>query len=98
MTGVVSSSIRRLRTAFVPSGFFVIRSPLLPVDAWLQWSGQARAGAAPEGELRSTLRHDRQCLTRQLQLLVEQAEIREAIFLASPDLAASLVNWQSNPW
>jgi thiopeptide-type bacteriocin biosynthesis protein len=63
-----------------PSGFFVLRSPLLPFDSFLEWSSSDPA------KLRSGLRD-----------WLAQAEIREAIFLASPSLEESLEHWEKDP-
>jgi thiopeptide-type bacteriocin biosynthesis protein len=67
------------RRDFVPSGFFVLRTPLLAfdeLDAWME-------GA------------DRQMLERRLREAYERPELREALYLASPQLCETLATWES---
>src|SRR5262245_41993525 len=58
-----------------PSGFFVLRSPLLPFDALQAWSSNAGDRAELESRLWSVWR---------------QPAVREAVFLASPELDFAL--------
>jgi lantibiotic biosynthesis protein len=64
---------------FAPSGFFVLRTPLLPFDELDAW----REGA------------DRQMLERRLREAYERPELREALYLASPQLCETLDAWGS---
>lgn len=82
-----------------PSGLVVIRTPLLPVEELDAWSADLKAPlcAGDEEALREALAHDRALLRRRLRELLERPEVREAIFLASPDLAESLAQWQRDP-
>lgn len=84
---------------FEPSGLVVIRTPLLPVEELDAWSADLKAPRCGDDEeaLRDALPHDRALLRRRLQELLERPEVREAIFLASPDLAESLAQWQREP-
>lgn len=84
---------------FEPSSLIVIRTPLLPVEELEAWSADLKAPACADGgeALREALAHDRALLRRRLQELLERPEVREAIFLASPDLAESLAQWQREP-
>ncbi|QSQ18947.1 lantibiotic dehydratase [Pyxidicoccus parkwayensis] len=68
---------------YTTSGFFVLRSPLLPFDALLAWS----AGA---GE-------DRALLRGRLEENLARGELREALFLASPSLDEGLAEWHRAP-
>jgi hypothetical protein len=63
--------------------FFVLRTPLLPFDELVGWS----AGAE----------RDRPLLRARLRAIVARPEVREAIFLGSPSLAARLDAWVSEP-
>ena len=63
--------------AFVPSGFFALRTPLLPFDVLAGW---------PTSSPREHLRR-----------WVEDPQVREALFLASPSLDESLPVWLSEP-
>jgi thiopeptide-type bacteriocin biosynthesis protein len=64
---------------FVPSGFFVLRTPLLPFDELDAWAEGA----------------DRQVLERRLREAYERPELREALYLASPQLCERLDEWAS---
>jgi thiopeptide-type bacteriocin biosynthesis protein len=68
-----------------PSGFCVLRTPLLPFDELEEWSRGLRASSATHdaGALRDALTHDRSLLRERLVHLLERPEIREALFLAS---------------
>ncbi|AKQ68691.1 Lanthionine biosynthesis protein LanB [Myxococcus hansupus] len=82
---------------FVASGFFVLRTPLLPFDALTSWSEHMEApGAAPDA-LEAALQRDRQHLRAGLRQWVEDPLIREALFIASPALVESLHYWQDKP-
>jgi thiopeptide-type bacteriocin biosynthesis protein len=69
--------------------FFVLRSPALPLDAL---HPQGSTPGAVEGELA----RDRHALRGALRALARQAEVREALALASPDLAARLGAWMED--
>ncbi len=84
---------------FEPSGLVVLRTPLLPVEELDAWSADLKAphSGVDEEALREALAHDRALLRQRLQALLKRPELREAIFLASPDLAESLAQWQREP-
>jgi thiopeptide-type bacteriocin biosynthesis protein len=67
------------RRDFAPSGFFVLRTPLLPFDELGAWAEDA----------------DRSELERRLREAYERPELREALYLASPQLYAALDAWGS---
>jgi thiopeptide-type bacteriocin biosynthesis protein len=67
--------------AFTTSGFFVLRTPLLPFDTFTAWG---------EGADAATLR-------QRLQLIIDRPEVREALFVASPSLSESLAVWREAP-
>ncbi|MCG3138039.1 MAG: Nisin biosynthesis protein NisB [Phycisphaerae bacterium] len=81
------------------SGFFVVRTPQLPYETLLQWGSGLQSAAAGEDEERLTaaLAADGQLLRERLRQLIEQPEVREAIFVASPSLDASLDQWFKEP-
>jgi thiopeptide-type bacteriocin biosynthesis protein len=62
------------RLEFAPSGFFVLRTPLLPFDELEAWIEGA----------------DRAELERRLREAYERPELREALYLASPQLCETL--------
>ncbi|KFA93239.1 lantibiotic dehydratase, partial [Archangium violaceum] len=86
---------------FVPSGFFALRTPLLPFDELLAWSeGLSAREAARQGDmdrLEAALAEDRALLRARLQAALARPEIREALFLASPSLDESHDSWKQAP-
>ncbi|MCG8456547.1 MAG: lantibiotic dehydratase [Holophagales bacterium] len=93
---------------FEPSGFFALRTPLLPWEELEAWGCGLRAadtaerteegrGNADEDELASALEADRTLLRQRLQRLLERPEIREALFVAAPALDNGIAAWLANP-
>jgi thiopeptide-type bacteriocin biosynthesis protein len=84
---------------FFPSGFFALRTPLLPVDELLGWSAdlQAPTALAEPAALAGVLAGDRARLRSRLQEILARPAVRDAIFVASPDLDDSLARWQAEP-
>jgi thiopeptide-type bacteriocin biosynthesis protein len=85
--------------SIVPSGFFALRTPLLPFDDLLAWSaglGAPVAGDDPD-RLEQALAADRGRLRSRLRAVVARPEVREALFVASPDLEERLDAWLHNP-
>jgi len=82
------------RKGFKPSGFFVLRTPLLPFTEFLKWgedlliSDQNISSFSQE-----TFERVRQQLRSRLQEIVHRPEIREALFLASPSLEERISKW-----
>ena len=77
---------------FTSSSFFVLRAPLLPFDDFLKLSSPATgvAEARPTGL-------DRAASRVHLRQWAERPEVQEALWLASPDLLASLPRWREAP-
>jgi len=90
---------------FTPADFFVIRTPLLPFAALVQWAAGLRAPASTNAnceivannDLTVVLKADRQQLRSALRSILERPLIGEAIFVASPDLSTGLAHWLENP-
>jgi len=82
---------------FAPSGFFHLRTPLLPFDAFLAWGEGLAAATATGDSLPEALAADRQRQRSRLRAALDDAVVREALFLASPDLSDSLAVWLSEP-
>lgn len=82
-----------------PTGFFALRTPLLPMDEFFAWSDGLQAPSAPDDEerLASALAADRRVLRERLRAIVGRAEVREALFIASPSLEESLPVWLEQP-
>ena len=81
------------------SGFFVLRTPLLPFEEFLNLSqalsvpGALRDG----GDLLEAYKTDCKLVRARLQQLAHRPEIREALWLASPEFFESLSTWWSSP-
>ena len=74
-------------------------TPLLPVETLLDWSSglSARLSYDRGESLAAALATDRALLRSRLAKLLENPEIREAIFAASPSLDEALEHWFRNP-
>jgi len=85
--------------ALEPAGFFVLRTPLLPVDALTRLSEGLEAPAAVDDPTRlaEAWCRDRARLRARLQAIVRTASVREAIFIASLDLDRAIDRWLSDP-
>jgi thiopeptide-type bacteriocin biosynthesis protein len=84
---------------FRHAGFFLLRTPLLPVTDFDRFSS-GLSGAVPglTGEaLAAALASDRSLLRARLAEIVDEPAVREAIFVASPSLSDSLRYWRQNP-
>jgi thiopeptide-type bacteriocin biosynthesis protein len=81
------------------SGFFVLRTPLLPFEEFLNLS---QTLALPDalrngGDLAQAAAADRKLIRTRLQELAKRPEIREALWLASPEFFESLSTWWDKP-
>jgi thiopeptide-type bacteriocin biosynthesis protein len=84
---------------YTPSGFFVLRTPLLPFEELAAWGeGLEAVGALgdPQG-LEEALERDRARLRARLLAAVTRPEMRDAIFVASPSVDEALEVWQKDP-
>lgn len=84
-----------LRTDYAPSGFVVLRTPLLPFDELVGWAHGTEAPARPDDP--EALARDRALLRDRLRAIVGRPEVREAIFVASPGLAGLIDAWVADP-
>jgi hypothetical protein len=84
---------------FTPAGFFALRTPLLPFDELLAWGKDLQAPAALADPLRleEALAADRARLRHRLRSVINRPEVREALFVASPDLDERLPVWLDEP-
>lgn len=83
--------------AFVPAGFFALRTPLLPLAEWLSWGEGLAAPTADDASLSSALAADQTRLRARLLELIARPEVREALFVASPTLDDSIDAWRRDP-
>ena len=79
--------------------FFVLRTPLLPFEEFL---GLSQGLLAPQvlrtnGDLAEAYAADRKLVRSRLQELVARPEIKEALWIASPDFFESLSTWHNKP-
>ncbi|WLT33478.1 lantibiotic dehydratase [Geothrix sp. PMB-07] len=72
---------------------FAFRTPTLPFDVLSSWSKDLRAPGATWGELEAALQADREGLRQHLRESVLRPEVRDALFLASPDLDELIDPW-----
>jgi thiopeptide-type bacteriocin biosynthesis protein len=91
----------RSQPAAAPSGFFVLRTPLLPFTAVTGWSDGLQAPAAwrhaDSGLLDDAVAADRTQLRRRLEDIVTTPAFRDALYVASPSLAAAVDPWRKEP-
>jgi thiopeptide-type bacteriocin biosynthesis protein len=84
-----------------PSGFFALRSPLLPLAAFTTWGEGLEAPAAwasgDAAALERALAKDRARLRPALREALGRADVREAIFVASPSLHERIARWLDDP-
>jgi thiopeptide-type bacteriocin biosynthesis protein len=81
------------------AGFFVLRTPFLPFDTAVRLGDGLEAPAAlgDRHRLIDALSRDRARVRARLQTLANTAAIRDAIFVASPDLALAIDRWLDVP-
>ena len=80
-----------------PSGFFALRTALLPFDELIALSdGLAAPRAGPEG-IEAALAADRATLRQRLRAIAARPDVRDALFVSSPDLETSLETWSAEP-
>src|SRR5215471_12821427 len=88
----------RSSPAVATSGFFALRTPLLPFEDFLGWSeGLLAPQVAGEQNLDQALERDRTELRQKLRQIIARPEVREALFVASPSLDESLDLWMREP-
>jgi class I lanthipeptide synthase len=84
-------------TTFTQSGFFALRTPLLPFDELQSWGDGLEAPSADPSQLEAALAADRARLRERLQIAVQRPEVRDALFVASPDLDGRVDVWLRDP-
>lgn len=84
---------------FVLPDFFVLRTALLPFDAFLNWAEGLEAPHCLEdpARLEEALAADRRRLRERLNAVALRPGVREALFLASADLDEALGRWLEEP-
>ncbi|MBU0755865.1 MAG: lantibiotic dehydratase, partial [Planctomycetes bacterium] len=89
----------RIKTSYEAAGFFFLRTPLLPFDVLKSWGDGVRSSAQINDALEreETYEADKSLLRERLGRRLESAEIREALFIASPSLNGSFKSWADDP-
>ncbi len=77
-------------------GFFVLRTPLLSAQEFVDWTTTGVAAGTPTHSAES-LAAQHQALQRWLRRRAECPVFRDALYLASPSLYRSLDEWNSKP-
>ncbi|HET8772907.1 MAG TPA: lantibiotic dehydratase [Thermoanaerobaculia bacterium] len=84
---------------FEPSGFFALRSPLLPFDELEAWAEGVEATSLLDdaAALEQALARDRARLRARMREALDRPEVAEALLLASPALFEAAGNWRADP-
>jgi lantibiotic biosynthesis protein len=85
------------RPDVVAAAKFVLRTPLLARDELDRWGADLAVSTATPETLEAAIAADRDVLRARLREIVLRPEVREAIFVASPALDASIDAWLSAP-
>ncbi|MCU1325429.1 MAG: Lanthionine biosynthesis protein LanB [Bryobacterales bacterium] len=85
-----------------PVGFFVLRTPLLPMAELVQWgdglsSASELLAGAERPETADSWSKDVALVRSRVSATLERPEIVHAIAIASESLIAGLQNWEANP-
>jgi lantibiotic biosynthesis protein len=91
-----------LRGALAHAGFFVLRTPLLPIEALLSWGDglEARVSADAASDLpafEQKWASDVGLLRTRLRAILERPEIVQALYIASPALRSGIDAWLNDP-
>ncbi|MFF3734280.1 lantibiotic dehydratase [Streptomyces sp. NPDC002476] len=87
-----------MRAPWRADDFFVLRTPYLPVDTLLSFGEGLEAASCTEpGLLDAVLERDRWRVRDRLRAWSERPEVREALAIASPSLAAGISEWRRSP-
>src|SRR4051812_19808021 len=76
------------RSSQVPASFFAFRTPLLPFNEFLAWSDGLNAPTALDDAARFEYAYAADCATlhERLRAIVTRPEVRDALFVASPNV------------
>ena len=93
------SAREKRRDRVLPSGFFVLRTPLLAFTELEAWGSELEAASNVDDSesLAESLAQDRERLREGLRSLLARPYVREAIFLASPTLDDAIEQWREAP-
>src|ERR1700730_7163468 len=97
-----SMGLPAFKREFVHSNFFVLRTPLLPVDELTAWSEALTAAGGAEvadnaDDRQRAWNQDVQTLRERLGKIVARPEILHALYVASPSLQSGIEHWKRDP-
>lgn len=83
----------------IRADFFVFRTPLLPFDEFLKWGDGLQAASALDdaAAFERAYAADRARLRERLRALVSRPDVREALFIASPNIDERFHLWTDAP-
>ncbi len=84
------------------SGFFALRTPMLPIQELTAWSEALTAAKVWESEaapevLENVWKQDVQTLRGRLREILTRQEVLHALYVASPSLEAGIEHWKGDP-
>jgi thiopeptide-type bacteriocin biosynthesis protein len=84
---------------FGPAPFFVFRTPLLPFEEFVRWSDGLEAPSALDdpAPLEQALARDRARLREHLLNIAQRPAVRDALFVASPNIIERFHLWTDDP-
>lgn len=98
---MAESAPKNTRLKLQSSGFFVLRTPLLPIEELTGWSQGLHAAQSLSSnnsvEFESAWNQDVSLLRSRLRELVSRPEICQALYIASPSLETSMKYWLEDP-
>ena len=90
-----------LRDIALDSGFFVLRTPLLPFGELLSWGdglqSASRHDASKPEALEEAWALDVRILRTRLRAVLDRPEILQALYIASPALRTGIDHWRRDP-
>lgn len=75
----------------------LLRTSLLPFDEFVSWGSELDAASADATDIVAAVSRDTERLRAKLRSLWERPEVREAVFIASPELTRELTIWLTDP-
>jgi len=84
------------------SGFFVLRTPLLPIEELVAWSdgltaAKAFESGATQESVENAWKAEISILRDRLRALLGRPEVLHALYVASPSLQNGIEHWKSDP-
>src|SRR5690348_7988168 len=84
---------------FATSGFFALRTPLFPFEEFLKLSEALTFFKAlrENGDIATAAAADARLVRARLQEFLDRPEVKEALWLGSPDFVSALSLWRKEP-